>query len=88
MKLIDEGWQVHLTYHDRFTGEDVTRTFCVHGSGGYVREHNWAPGGVLDGQVCERLSSSGHTLWATPASLAQVIRHEYKRMRARGNQAT
>jgi hypothetical protein len=33
-------------------------------------------------QVCDRLSSRGNTLTANPASLADVIRREYRAMRA------
>ena len=81
MRLVDNAGSVRLTYHDRFTDTEVSRTFWVSSGGGYVREHaNMVWGGQ---QVCERLSTRGNTLWATPDNLAQVIRREYRRMRAR-----
>ena len=81
MRLIDHGWNVELEYHDRFSGEDVSRVFWVPTGGGHVRQTTWKRPGVLGDQVCERLSSRGHTLWATPDTLSAVIRREYRRMR-------
>ena len=84
MRLIDSAWTVQIEYHDQFTGEDVTRNFWVPNAGGVVREDirnkdRWDFAG--NKQVCEHLRSSGNTLWATPDTLAAVIRREYKRLR-------
>ena len=80
MRLTDNGQTVELSYHDPDTGAYRTRTFYVPPNGGYVRQTTWGRPGTLGQQVCERLSSSGHTLTATPATLADVIRREYRRM--------
>ena len=80
MELIDNGGTVRLTYyhpHDGF----VSRIYWVPAHGGYVHQTTWERPGTLGFQVCERLSSMGNTLWATPDNLAQVIRREYRRMR-------
>jgi hypothetical protein len=79
---------VTITYDDdRAEGGRVTREFSVRNDGErhYVLEHAQER---LDGiyppqqQVCERLSSRGNTLRANAASLADVIRREYRAMRA------
>lgn len=66
-----------------FSGErESTTYFAPHMSGGkpgYVRIRDAA--GRYP-QVCERLSSTGHTLMATPETLPAVIRRELRRQAA------
>ena len=81
MRLIDHGATVHLFYHERFTNRRRFRTFWLRGDSSYVRETRWPPSNAWALKVCERLVDTGHRLEATPATLAQVIRREYRRMR-------
>ena len=88
MKIVDnaEG-TVHLTHYDPFVGVDISRTFWVPRIGGHVRETTPERPGTLGSQVCERLTNYGNTLYATPDSIASVIRREYNRMRRRYERA-
>ena len=82
MNLVDDGsGTVRLTYFDGFTNSNLLRVFWVPKGGGYVFEQVLDEHGILEQQVCERLSSSGKMLEATPDDLAAVIRREYPRMR-------
>ncbi len=68
---------VSLSYDDEMTGERVTREFWVPRNDGtkYVREDNT--------QVCDGLSSRGHTLSVQKAEdLLPLIRAEWKAAKA------
>jgi hypothetical protein len=73
---------VEITYRDPITDETVTRRFSANAGDGtrsvYVVEH--LPGGRTT-QPCGALAATGDTLLATRASLPDVIRSEYRRMR-------
>ena len=71
MKLVDNSGTVRLTYYDGFTNSDLLRVFWVPKGGGYVFEQVLDEHGILEHQVCERLSSSGKMLEATPDDLAR-----------------
>lgn len=77
---IDHADDVVISY-DEESGERVTRTFTCSREGGYVYEC-LASGDRR--QVCDKLRSRGSTLSAggRGAQLAQVIRREYRAMRA------
>ena len=61
-----------------FTGDRETFTFTCANDGGYVR----FDGGAWDGrQVCVRLSLTGVGLFASAASLPNLIRQELIRRR-------
>lgn len=76
----DDSGRVTLSY-DGDDGERVTRAFTCPIDGGYVREYK--AGGDLK-QVCDKLYSHGSTLMASNrSSLADLIRREYKAMRAK-----
>jgi hypothetical protein len=78
MQLTDGGGRVALAYDE--CGKRIVRVFTVRRDGktGYVQE--WFRDTNTWKQVCERLTSMGNTLMATDATLAEVIRREYKRM--------
>ena len=79
-KITVDANNVTVERDDPFTGERTTTTyFAPHMSGGkagYVRIRDAA--GRYP-QVCERLSSTGNTLMATPETLPAVIRRELRR---------
>ena len=82
MNLVDDGsGTVRLTYFDGFTNSNLLRVFWIPKGGGHVCEETLDRNGLLDRQVCERLSTSGNALEATEDTLALIIRREYKRMR-------
>jgi hypothetical protein len=75
-----ESGTVCLRHEDEFGhGSDSIREFWVPTHGGYVYEVKGANHGVLGRQVCRRLSRTGSTLWATPETLIDVIRTEYRK---------
>ena len=83
MSVTDTG-SVSIRYTD-WTGEEREREFFVNRSDGvgYVCEYHYGHGGLRDTpQVCERLACSGSTLMASRETLPDVIRREYRRMRA------
>ena len=74
MVLKETGFSVEISYDDVLTERRVTRVFSAPTSHvGYVREGN--------GQVCEKLYSTGTTLRASLVTLPAVIRREYRAMR-------
>lgn len=77
---IGDSGHVELAYTEADSGDQIARTFTCPVDGGYVRE--FKTDGDLK-QVCDKLSSQGSTLMASSrATLADVIRREYKAMRA------
>ena len=69
-----------LRYADAYTDVVETRDFFAPADGGYVKE-NWSS----PRQVCGNLSGGGATLTWNPkrdAALADLIRREYRAMRA------
>ena len=81
MTILDYGQTVFLEYDCPYSSSRRYYTFWVPYSGGYVRRINATHLGTSGAQVCERLSSSGNTLWSTPENLVSVIRREYRKMR-------
>ena len=78
MKITTHGTgSLTIEYENEFDIHEV-RTFVVRGR--YVYELFGFNGG--EQQVCDRLSSRGETLMATDETLTDVIRREYKAMRA------
>jgi len=77
---VDSNHYVTVERDDLFSGERTTTTYFAphlsNGQAGYVRIADRA--GRFP-QVCERLSSTGSTLMATPENLPAVIRRELRR---------
>jgi hypothetical protein len=68
-----------VSYTDPCDGCRITREFFAPSEGGYVREND----GQQYPQVCEELASMGNTLkWRPGHPLMDLIRREYRRMRA------
>lgn len=83
-RFVVSGNEVTLTAENA-VGEIKTTTYFVsYGErGGYVRIRD-AEG--RNPQVCDMLWPTGPTLWATTATLADVIRREHRRGRANNKQ--
>jgi hypothetical protein len=68
--------RVEISFDDALSGDRVVREYSAASNGGYVYDQN-------EKQVCDRLSSRGSTLrWNATAPLADLIRCEYRAMRA------
>ena len=91
MRLIDDHGTVYLSYHDRLTDADLRRSFWCPEEGGYVVDLELALSPLMNhalpSHVCEWLNTYGDVLVATPATLADVVRREYRRMRRQEKRA-
>lgn len=76
-KFTAEDNYVTLTAENEVGEVETTRYFVSRGErGGYVKIHDKA--GRFP-RVCDKLYTTGPTLWATADTLADVIRREYRR---------
>lgn len=77
-RIWTDGTVVCLRTEDRM-GKAIIRQFWVGPNGGCVHEIDEHHPGTLGRQVCVGLVSMGYTLVATPGTLLDVIRSEYRR---------
>lgn len=77
-RIWTDGGVVCLRTEDQM-GDTVIRQFWVAPGGGCVREIDEQHPGTMGRQVCVGLVGVGYTLTATPDTLIDVIRSEYRR---------
>lgn len=84
-RFVTTGNEVTLTAENAWGEIETTTYFVTYGkNGGYVRIRDREG---RNPQICDKLRTTGPTLWATASTLADVIRREYRLGRAADKRA-